>query len=343
MPSWAEILEQVRLSAQQNQGRANFDSIRREYLIRLHQHTGRDTILYATRFTAQDAPSQLVSIGDEDLTGIMTVVHGLRSPNLDLILHSPGGSIEAAESLVEYLRSKFRNIRVIVPQLALSAATMMACGSNSLLLGKHSFLGPSDPQVLLQTPLGTRYVPAQAIVEQFEMAINECQDPKRLAAWLPMLNQYGPHLLVACENATRLSKELVSRWLVRWMFRGMADRQKKADRIADWLSNHANFFSHGRHITRQKLQQKGLRIERLEADQQLQDLVLSAFHATTHTFSGTPAAKIIENHIGTAFVKMSQAQQVVQLPFMPQLRQPLPQQQAPPATAFSSSGYGLPY
>ena len=44
---------------------------------------------------------------------------------LDLILHTPGGFPEAAESIVKYLRSKFStNIRVIVPHLSMSAGTM---------------------------------------------------------------------------------------------------------------------------------------------------------------------------------------------------------------------------
>jgi len=47
----------------------------------------------------------------------------------------------------------------------------------------------------------------------------------------------------------------------------------------------------------------GLIIENLEDDQEFQDLILSVFHATTHTFNGTNAVKIIENHMGKAFIK----------------------------------------
>ena len=41
----------------------------------------------------------------------------------------------------------------------------------------------------------------------------------------------------------------------------------------------------------------------MENDQTIQDLFLSVFHATTHTFNGTTAVKIIENHNGNAFIK----------------------------------------
>jgi len=48
-----------------------------------------------------------------------------------------------------------------------------------------------------------------------------------------------------------------------------------------------------------------VKVVRLEDDHDLQDAVLSVHHATMHTFSGTPATKIIENQHGRAWVKMS--------------------------------------
>jgi hypothetical protein len=139
----------------------------------------------------------------------MGVVHRLTGPDLDLIMHSPGGSAEAAEAFVAHLRSKFDHIRVIVLQLAMSAATMIACAADVIVLGKHSFLGPIDPQLMVGTPLGIRIVPAQAILEQFEQAKRECTDPAKMGAWLPMLGQYGPDLLVQCRDASEMSRRLV--------------------------------------------------------------------------------------------------------------------------------------
>lgn len=90
-------------------------------------------------------------------------------------------------------------------------------------------------------------------------------------------------------------------------------RQTKAAEIAQWLGSHQHFKSHGRAIGRDKLRQRGLVVEDLEQDQQTQDLALSIFHATTHTFNMTGAVKIIENHLGKAFVKAQQTV-VVQVP-----------------------------
>ena len=60
-------------------------------------------------------------------------------------------------------------------------------------------------------------------------------------------------------------------------------------------------------------------MSRLEDDETLQDLSLSVFHATTHTFTGTAAAKIVENHVGRAFIKHVPLQQTqaVQIGFGP--------------------------
>ncbi len=314
MPIWSGILAE--LAARQP---PDFDGVRRNYLVALHRHTGRNVILYASGWLQRESPPGLVSIGDEDMQAFMEVSHGLDGDRLDLILHSPGDSPEAAEAIVSYLRSRFSHIRVIVPQLAMSAATMIACASDEIVLGKHSFLGPTDPQLLIQTALGVRAVPAQAVLDQFDRAQRECADPAKLSAWLPMLSQYGPDLLVQCESALEMSKELVTTWLKTYMFKDMADGAERAEAISGWLADHQKFKSHSRHIPRGEIERHGLTATRLEGDERLQDLALSVFHATTHTFTGTPAVKIVESHTGRAFIKQHIVQPVqsVQLGVVP--------------------------
>jgi len=320
MPTWGEILKELQTTQNTLKG-PPFDAVRRKYLVSLQARTGRNTILYATKWTQPGAISpELISITEEDVQGLMEVIHGLQGEDLDLILHSPGGSPEAAEAFVTYLRSKFKNIRVIVPHLAMSAATMIACSANTILMGKHSFLGPIDPQLILRTALGTRAVPAQAILAQFDRAVLDCADQKKLAAWLPILGQYGPDLLIQCQEVSEMSANMVREWLEKYMFRQQPDGAAKANEIATWLATHANFRSHSKHIGRAEAEAKGLTIEYLESDQVLQDLVLSVYHATTHTFSVTTAVKIVENHLGKAFIKQQAMTPIV----MPAQGQPAP-------------------
>lgn len=301
---WGEILAELNAVAQAQPGIAPFDPVRRKYLAQLAAYTGRATFLYATQWTQPGAPAPLVQITDEDVHGLMEVIRGVKGKDLDLILHSPGGSPEATEGIVDYLRSKFSNIRVIVPHAAMSAATMLACASNRIVMARHSFLGPIDPQMMIPGPNGLRAYPAQAILEQFDKALEECTaDSARLGTWMPILGQYGPSLLVECQNATNLARRLVGRWIWEYMFDGDPSERRKATGIAQKLSNHKRFLSHGRHISRSEAEAMGLVVESLEDDQTFQDLVMAVYHATAHTFGGTPAVKIIENHVGHAFVK----------------------------------------
>ena len=311
MPTWSEILGELRQQSQQNPQQPPFDFVRRKYLKKLYDLTKRNTILYASSWMSNkpNVPQSFLSLTDEDLQGLMEVIHKLSGSELDLILHTPGGSLEVAEAFVSYLRSKFEDIRVIVPSMAMSAGTMIACSGDVIILGKHSFLGPTDPQFFLPTATGLRMVSAQSILDQFDKAQEQCKkDPSKLSSWIPMLNQYGPDLLVQSEKALEISQELVKDWLSKYMLK---EDHKKAKDIAGWLANNKLFKTHGRKISRDQLEEKGLKIQHLEENQNEQDLFLSVFHATTHTFTGTPAVKIIENHNGRAFIKSFQQQ-----PFM---------------------------
>jgi len=295
--------------------------------------TGRHTILYASRFLQGLSPGleQLVPITDEDLQGLMSCVQGRAGTALDLILHSPGGSPEAAEGIVTYLRSKFTDVRVVVPHLAMSAATMIACSANRVLMGSHSFLGPTDPQMMIQSPLGFRYVPAQAILEQFDRAREDCKTQEGLRAWAPILPQYGPDLLVTCENASELTRRLVLEWLRKYMLAGVAPakrRGQKVRRLADFLTDHKVHRTHGRHLDRATLRSHDMVIDDLETDPQVQDFVLSIYHATTICFSRVqPLAKIIENHLGSMFAKVGMAPA---MPFGPMPAPPPGPAPAPP-------------
>jgi hypothetical protein len=320
LPTWGDVLQEVQ--RENSQGTLNaIDVVRRRYLAQLALHTRRSTILYTTRWTVSpvSVPGEMLSIVEEDTQGFMEVFHGMPSDGLDLILHSPGGSAEATEGLVTYIRSKYNDVRVIVPHLAMSAATMLACSGNRIVMGRHSYLGPIDPQMAT----GETFVPAQAILDQFELAKNECQSPALLGAWAPILPQYGPALLVQCREAIQLSKRLVAAWLRAYMFQGDRRRTIRASRAARRLSGHQAYLTHGRHIGRDQARRIGLLVDDLEADQQLQDLVLSVFHASNLTFQLTGAVKLIENHMGRAFIKAAQVQ--VMAP-------PAPPPVAPPAT-----------
>jgi hypothetical protein len=324
MPTWGEYL--VQIEARRHSDPNYLDSLRREALARLHSITGRPVVLYASRWV-QGGGGEKISIAIEDLQGFMEAFHGIRGPNLDLILHTPGGNPSATAALVDYMRTRFSNVRVIVPMAAMSAGTMMACSANRIVLGKHSYLGPIDVQLLLDTPLGRHMVPALAIIKQFARAQKEIGATGRMSAWLPMLGQYGPGLLEECNNLRKLSEELVATWLSTWMFGARKDRKKKSRQIARRLNDHDKHLIHGRFLSRDTIKKIGLEVDELEAmypqdatkSQEFQDAVLSVLHMVTHTFViAGQANKIIENHLGKAFITQTAPpqQQRMQMPMM---------------------------
>jgi hypothetical protein len=309
MPTWGQLLKE-HAEYMQTYKKPPFDFIRRKYLKQLSDYTKRNTILYASAWTQKpETAAYPLSINEEDIQGFMEVIHDLKGNQLDIVIHSPGGFLDATAAVVTYLRTRFEHIRVIIPYAAMSAATMLACSADEIVMGNHSFIGPIDPQTSIQTRLGLQTVPAQSISEQFEMAKEECKtDPTNLAVWLPILEQYGPALLKESRLATELSIELVGKWLASYMFKGTEKAAEVSNEIANKLSNHTLFKSHGRHIGISEARALGLKITALEDDKTLQDLVLSVFHCVTQTLDATSAVKIIENHMGFAFIK-----QIVQI------------------------------
>lgn len=165
MPNWKQIADaadKVRAAAEER-AKTALDDIRRKYLARYERHTGRNVIAYYSGFLSKrDADG--FEISHEDTNAFMVTIHQLdRSRGLDLVLHTPGGGVSAAISIVSYLRGMFgRDIRVIVPQIAMSAGTMIACSARVIWMAKHSQLGPTDPQL--------RGVAAAGVKQEFERA-----------------------------------------------------------------------------------------------------------------------------------------------------------------------------
>lgn len=291
MPNWQGILNE-----QKTQG-STYDIIRRRYLRKVHSHTHRNVIAYYSGWLQKRGDGLPISLDDNDKNGFMNAVHKLDpSLGLDLILHTPGGSAAATESLVSYLRAVFgTNIRAIVPQLAMSAGTMIACACKSIVMGKQSSLGPIDPQI--------NNLPAHGIVEEFERAIKEVktgQSPP--AIWQPIISRYYPTLVGECEKAIKWAEEMVMEWLRTGMFEGRRNARSLAAVVIKELGKPTLTKSHSRHLDILKCSDIGLAIETLEDDSVLQENVLSVHHCMMQTFAGTPAVKIIENHKGSAYI-----------------------------------------
>ncbi len=113
-----------------------------------------------------------------------------------------------------------------------------------------------------------------------------------------------------------MSKSRVAEWLDRYMFKN--DVNKKGGAIAEWLGNFDEHMTHGRPINYQIAREKGLKITLLEDDSDLQDKVLSVYHAMQVTFELSNYVKMIENHHGKGMYTQIQPQIVPQVIPQPQ-------------------------
>ncbi len=81
-----------------------------------------EAILRAIRLTPQDKP-------------------------IDLILHTPGGLLLAAEQIAKALINHKGKVTVFVPHYAMSGGTLMALAADQIVMDPNAVLGPVDPQI----------------------------------------------------------------------------------------------------------------------------------------------------------------------------------------------------
>lgn len=257
MPTWSEILnESDRVAAGNPQAATDYIvNLKKDYIRKLSEKTGRNVILYFSSFLGRQ-PSNETLINDLDINAFMENVHGLdKTKGLDLILHTPGGDLSATEQIIKYLKSCFGgNIRAIIPQMAMSAGSMIAVSCKSVIMGKQSSLGPFDPQL--------NGIPCQSALREFNKAIEDVsKNPASLGLWQAILTKLNPTFLTLCEQADELSEELTEKILSDKEI----DKAGKA-KIKKVFAKNEDSKTHSRHIDRDKCQEAGLDVTDLDQD-----------------------------------------------------------------------------
>lgn len=303
MPAWNDLLNQFQSLPEADRPAWLINHLTAS-LVRVGQlRGGRHVLVYASAFLQKpQAPGESISITGEDLNGFMSVIYGMTwSRGLTLILHTPGGQTNATETLLAYLRSKFAAVEVIAPTFAMSAGTMISLGSDRVVMGRQSQLGPIDPQI----PMGNgRQVSARAVVEQFDQAKKDIlADQLTAHAWAPALQTIGPSLLQEAQNALDYGESMVARWLAQYMFSGEPDAVSKGESVARHFNDATTHKSHGRRIDRDEARRVGVVVEDLEDDQNLQEAVLTAYHVATIIFEQSQIVKILASDTGRQWVK----------------------------------------
>jgi hypothetical protein len=267
--------------------------------------SGRNVIFYASAFLQKPGvPAFNTMLMMEDINGLMSSMHGMDwDRQLTLVLHTPGGDPSAANALVAYMHSKFTDIEVIVPTYAMSAGTMVSLGSNRIIMGRQSQLGPIDAQ--MQTKHGS--VSAGAMLDAFARARSDIERNQDLAhLWVPILQSMGPSLIQEAQNALDFGEAMVRGWLAQRMFAG----RPNADDLARAAAHHFNSTdvhkNHARRIDRSEARALQLEVEDLEDHQDLQEAVLTAYHIVSLNFTATKSVKLFASNGGAYWEKVLQ-------------------------------------
>lgn len=255
-----------------------------KYIKKLADFTKRNVIAYYSGWLYRDNCEY--QINDKDMCSFMTALHGVDfNKGLDLILHTPGGVIEATESIIKYLKSKFNdNIRVIVPHLAMSAGTMIALSSSKIIMGEHSSLGPVDPFI---GSLSTH-----DILLEFNQALKYVNKfPSTAPLWQVQLNKLPPIVFSKSEKVIKMTEEIVRELLKENMLKNKNDSE--IQQTLEYLTDPIHTKQHGRHIGIAKAREYGLTVERLEDYPEMQDIVCSIHHVMTYVFEHTLIYKAV--------------------------------------------------
>lgn len=302
MPAWGDLIDQFAATPQQE--KPNW--LRENQLAQMKRVAAlrdRHVLLFGSAFLQKPFfPAQTLQITHEDLNALMACLYGMDfTKGLTIVIHTPGGVTNAAESIVAYLRSKFAYIEAIVPTFAMSAGTMICLSCDRIVMGRQSQLGPIDPQFIA----GNRAISAGAVVDQFKQAQREILGNVANAhVWAPILQSLGPSLLHESLNALVYGERMVGEWLAKFMFSRDGERGvERAKAVAKHFNDSSTHKSHGRRIGREEAQEQGLVVEELEGSQDLQDAVLTLYHLMTIGFDVSNISKLFLSDSGRSFMK----------------------------------------
>lgn len=207
---------------------------------------------------------------------------------LVMFVNTPGGSAEAVEKIVEIIRHHYREVYFVVPDLAMSAGTILCMSGNRIFMDYSSSLGPIDPQVFN----GKEWVPALGYLDKVEQLLEKARKNELTNAEFLILQGMDLALLSRYEQARDLTVTLLKKWLVEYKFADWTvhrtdqakkgnpvtekEKQDRAEQIAKLLGDNKIWHSHGRMIGPSTLGSiLRLQIDDYSADSALRTLIRS--------------------------------------------------------------------
>jgi hypothetical protein len=213
------------------------------------------------------------SINSADVAALETVLKSVSgAQQINVLIHSPGGDGTVIEKMVEMCRAHLagnnKKLRVIVPNVAKSAATLFALGADEILMGYLSELGPIDPQVPIVISGTTQFISALAFVESRDDLMKSISEAiaknEPIAGYQQQLAGLNIPFTREMENqigfAQKTAVSLLERYMLAPKIRNPRSRRTKANQIAKKLLSKQLFPVRG-HVISAETAKKELELE----------------------------------------------------------------------------------
>lgn len=214
---------------------------RQAIIEQIQRRTGRRLICYVSGGNC--------AIDRDDTVPFVDLLHNVPpGENLDLLLHTGGGDIDAAEKLISMVRNRVgtAELRIVVPDFAKSAGTLMVLGADAVVMSDTSELGPIDPQITLADGNGNRIRHSiQSYLDAYEEHTATLKkEPGNVAAQI-LLGKLDPATIKLFQAVRHRARQFAEDQLKRGMFRHGGNWSQAASELLDtrrWQS-HAQMIS----------------------------------------------------------------------------------------------------
>lgn len=271
---------------------------------KIEDYRGRPLIVYATS-TRPGAPGKMASDAVREFLDQIDAIANHDARSVDILLHSNGGDALVAWKLMSTLRQHFDNIAVIVPYMAMSAATLFALGADDIYMHRNAALGPIDPQITVTFGDGTTrnfsYEDVGAFLRFLSDEVQITEQPQITAIVEKLFSAVDPISVGSAKRASELSASIGERLLLTHM-KNEEDRGR-AKEIAENLNK--SFFAHGDTVSRRRAVELNLKI--MDEDSRFDALIWRAYvaleeymemrtvhHPLQHYLKDKTAAKSLE-------------------------------------------------
>ena len=176
--------------------------------------------------------------------------------SIDILILSNGGDPIVSWRIISILRERFKNVGILVPYTAYSAATLLALGANEIIMHPYANLGPLDPQLSFPDTNGKqKKIGYEDIIKYIDFVKDTSNnEPSVLIDALDKLTKELPPTLIGfAKRSSSLGQTMCEKLLKTHM--------TNDDKVTEIINSlHNNYYHHGYPLSRKEAINLGLPI-----------------------------------------------------------------------------------